>query len=154
MSENLGKLWEDMVKEWLISNNICHDRIPDQESGKKNSKNVCDFVAYVFPHIYYIECKESTADLFDMKHNISEYQWIHMLEKDRFRGVRAGYVIWMSKFNKAYWVSPFALNLYYTAGKKSISIDDLYNAGIELTLFKKRTNWHLQTLLDVVEQHI
>lgn len=154
MADNQGKLWEDIVKEWLEQNNVCYDRIHDQMTGKKGSQNVCDFDAYIFPHIYYLECKECKSTLFNMLQNISEYQWIHMLEKDSFPGVRAGYVIWMQCENRAFWVSPLALNLYYSAGKKSVSVDDLVAVGIELELYQKRTRWHLGTLLDVIEQEL
>ena len=61
MADNLGKVWEDIVEEWLQQNNICYDRIHDQMSGKKGSKNVCDYDAYIYPHIYYIECKECAS---------------------------------------------------------------------------------------------
>lgn len=154
MANNLGKEWEDIVEEWLKENNICYDRIHDQMSGKKGSTNVCDYDAYIYPHMYYLECKECASSLFNMLQNISEYQWIRMLQKDTFPGVRAGYVIWMSSANRAFWVSPLTLNLYYSAGKKSVSVDDLEAGGIELTLYQKRTRWHLETLLDVVEQHL
>lgn len=154
MANNLGKAWEDIVEEWLKENNICYDRIHDQMSGKKGSTNVCDYDAYIYPHMYYLECKECASSLFNMLQNISEYQWIRMLQKDTFPGVRAGYVIWMSGANRAFWVSPLTLNLYYSAGKKSVSVDDLEAGGIELTLYQKRTRWHLETLLDVVEQHL
>lgn len=154
MANNLGKEWEDIVEEWMKENNICYDRIHDQMSGKKGSSNVCDYDAYIYPHMYYLECKECASSLFNMLQNISEYQWIRMLQKDTFPGVRAGYVIWMSGANRAFWVSPLTLNLYYSAGKKSVSVDDLEAGGIELTLYQKRTRWHLETLLDVVEQHL
>ena len=154
MANNLGKEWEDIVEEWLKENNICYDRIHDQMSGKKGSTNVCDYDAYIYPHMYYLECKECASSLFNMLQNISEYQWIRMLQKDTFPGVRAGYVIWMSGANRAFWVSPLTLNLYYSAGKKSVSVGDLEAGGIELTLYQKRTRWHLETLLDVVEQHL
>ena len=154
MADNLGKEWEDMVEEWLVVNNICYDRIPDQMSGRKGSKNVCDYDAYVYPHLYYMECKECASSSFNMLQNISEHQWIKMLEKDRFPGVRAGYVIWMSQPNRAFWISPLMLNLYYTAGKKSVSAGDLAEGGIELILFQKRTKWHLETLIDAVEQRL
>ena len=154
MANNLGKEWEDIVEEWLKENGICYDRIHDQMSGKKGSTNVCDYDAYIYPHMYYLECKECASSLFNMLQNISEYQWIRMLQKDTFPGVRAGYVIWMSGANRAFWVSPLTLNLYYSAGEKSVSVDDLEAGGIELTLYQKRTRWHLETLLDVVEQHL
>ncbi len=154
MPENLGKDWEGIVQEWLEQNKICFDRIPDQMSHKKGSKNVCDYIAYIYPHLYYIECKECASDRFNMLSNISEYQWLKMLEKDNVSGVRAGYVIWMSNDNRAFWVSPFALELYYTAGRKSVTSDDLSSIGIELTLYQKRVRWYLKTLLDVVEDNI
>lgn len=154
MADNLGKVWEDIVEEWLVQNNVCYDRIHDQMSGKKGSQNVCDYDAYIYPHIYYIECKECASSLFNMLQNITEYQWINMLKKDTFPGVRAGYVIWMSGDQRAFWVSPLALNLYYSAGKKSVTVTDLEEIGIELTLYVKRTKWHLDTLLDVVEDNL
>lgn len=154
MADNLGKSWEDIVEDWLKVNGICYDRIPDQMTMKKGSKNTCDYTAYIFPHLYYIECKECASSRFNMLQNISEHQWIKMLEKDRFPGVRAGYIIWMSSDNRAFWVSPLLLELYYTAGKKSITVEDLEQIGIELKLYMKRTRWHLETMLDVVEERL
>lgn len=151
MPENLGKDWEGIVQEWLERNNICFDRIPDQMSYRKGSKNVCDYTAYIFPHMYYIECKECASNSFNLLQNISEYQWINMLKKDTFPGVRAGYVIWMSSVNRAFWVSPLALDLYYSAGKKSVTADDLCDIGIELKMYQKRTRWHLETLLNDID---
>jgi len=89
-----------------------------------------------------------------MLQNIDEYQWIHMLEKDLIPGVRAGYVIWMSGEQRAFWVSPLTLDLHYSAGKKSITVDDLEVSGVELKLYMKRTCWHLETCLDVVEEYL
>lgn len=154
MPENLGKCWEDMVEDWLKANDICYDRIPDQMSGRKGSTNVCDYDAYIFPHLYYIECKECASPNFNMLQNISEYQWLNMLKKDSVPGVRAGYAIWMSAAQRAFWVSPMLLNLYYTFGRKSITVRDLEIIGIELTLSMKRTRWYLDSFLDVVEQYL
>ena len=154
MADNLGKVWEDIVEEWLQQNNVCYDRIPDQMSGRKGSKNVCDYDAYIYPHIYYMECKECASPRFNMLQNIDEYQWIRMLEKDLIPGVRAGYVIWMSGEQRAFWVSPLTLDLYYSAGKKSVTVEDLEVSGVELKLYLKRTRWHLETCLDVVEEYL
>lgn len=154
MANNLGKVWEGIVEEWLTLNNICYDRIPDQMSGKKNSKNVCDYDAYIYPHLYYLECKECASARFNMLQNITEYQWVNMLKKDTVPGVRAGYVIWMSSAQRAFWVSPLLMELYYTAGRKSLTVADLEVIGIELKLFRKRTCWHLETFLDEVERYL
>lgn len=154
MADNLGKVWEDIVEEWLVQNDICYDRIHDQMSGRKGSKNVCDYDAYIYPHMYYIECKECASSRFNMLQNIDEYQWVHMLKKDLIPGVRAGYVIWMSGEQRAFWVSPLTLDLYYSAGKKSVTVEDLEAGGIELKLYMKRTCWHLETCLDVVEEYL
>lgn len=154
MAENRGKEWEGIVEEWLVRNGICYDRIPDQVSHLKGSKNVCDFDAYIYPHIYYLECKECASNTFNMLQNIDEYQWFHMLEKDMVPGVRAGYVIWMLCENRAFWVSPLVLDMYYSAGKKSVTVADLVVSGIELRLYQKRINWYLETFLDVVEERL
>lgn len=151
MAENLGKEWEGIVEKWLKQHNICFDRIPDQVSHLKGSRNVCDYNAYVYPHVYYLECKECASSSFNMLQNISEHQWTKMLEKDSFPGVRAGYVIWFSGEQRAFWVSPYALELSFSTGKKSVTADDLNRIGIELQLSQNRTKWQLETFLDVVE---
>lgn len=154
MADNLGKEWEDIVEEWLQHSGVCYDRIHDQMSGHKGSQNVCDYDAYIFPHMYYIECKECASSTFNMLQNITEFQWINMLKKDKVPGVRAGYAIWMSEARRAFWISPLMLELHYTAGKKSVTVVDLENDGIELTLYLKRTKWHLETFLDVIEERL
>lgn len=154
MSDNPGKIWEAIVEDWLVTHGICYDRIPDQVSKLKGSKNVCDYDAYIYPHLYYIECKECASPRFNMLQNIEEYQWFELLKRDQFPGVRAGYAIWMSGEQKAFWVSSFALNLYYTAGIKSVTCDDLQRVGIELKLYQKVSRWYLETFLDVVEDSI
>jgi len=151
MAIDPGKEWEDIVETWLAESKICYDRIHDQMSGKAGSKNVCDYDAYLYPHLYYIECKECASPRFDMLSRISEYQWTELLKKDKFPGVRAGYAIWMKGDQRAFWVSSLALELYYTAGIKSVTSDDLARIGVELTLYKKVTRWYLGAFLDVVE---
>lgn len=152
MADNLGKEWEGIVENWLERHNVCFDRIPDQMSGRKGSKNVCDYTAYIYPHAYYLECKECASNSFNMLQNISEHQWTKMLEKDMFPGVRAGYVIWFSGEHRAFWVSPYMLELAFSTGKKSVTADDLNRLGIELNLTLVRTKWHLNTFLDKVEE--
>lgn len=154
MADNLGKEWEDIVEEWLQKHDICYDRIHDQMSGRKGSTNVCDYDAFLYPHMYYIECKECASPTFNMLQNITEYQWINMLKKDKEPGVRAGYVIWMSGAQRAFWISPLMLDLHYTAGKKSVTVVDLERDGIELTLVQHRTRWHLETFLDIIEERL
>ena len=56
--DGLGKKAEQKIKAWLDKpeSGYSFDRIPDQMTGfYAVSRNICDFVCYKYPNIYYIE---------------------------------------------------------------------------------------------------
>ena len=58
------------------------DRIPDQLSGYAGSKNICDFICYKYPYIFYIEVKSTIHERFDFS-ALSEYQRSNLYDKSK-----------------------------------------------------------------------
>lgn len=129
---NDGKPFEQRVEKNFKKYGICYDRIHDQMSGLKGSTNICDYIAYLYPNIYYIECKSCSADKFNMLSMIRENQWKGLLDKDIIPGTRAGYLVWMSKYKQLYWLSAFSADIWYKSGIKSLSIEDFNRIGIKI----------------------
>lgn len=138
---NDGTPFEQRVSANFTEHNIDYVRLYTPMTGLKGVNNVCDFVAYLYPHIFYIECKSDSATSFDMLNMIRENQWFGLIKKDKVPGTRAGYLVWMSKYNRLFWLSAFSANMYYTAGYKTLSIKHLESIGIEIPATKTSTSW-------------
>lgn len=147
---NDGKPFEDRVKGNFVTYGVCYQRLHDQMSGRLGSKNPCDFIAYRIPNEYYIECKSCSADRFDMLHYITEYQWTELIKKDRFPGVRAGYLVWMSSYQRLFWVSAFAADIYYRSGEKHLDILDFGRIGIEIPAEVVNGRWVYANILETI----
>lgn len=152
MTDNPGKQFEELTKENFEQFGICYDRIHDQVSGLLGSDNVCDFDVYDYPHLFYIECKETKDVKFDMLHNIRQYQWIKLLKKDKYPGVRAGYLIWMTHYHRLFWVTSCKAKYYYEAGHKTLSIKDLETIGVEIPARKVRDKWKFDNIIECIKK--
>ena len=63
-----GKIAEQRIRTWLDrpDQGYSFDRIPDQMSGYfMVSRNICDFICYRYPYMFYIESKATTHDRFE-----------------------------------------------------------------------------------------
>lgn len=115
--QDYAKKFEDIVRAALIDEGVCWDRLPDQVSGKIGSKNPCDFTAYKKPYYMYIECKTCQGDRLAIKSYISEHQWTTLLDKSKYPGVCAGYVVWFVNKNCIFYITAKALAVYYKQRK-------------------------------------
>ena len=88
MNDGLGKKAEQKIKQWLDrpEDGYCFDRIPDQLSGFYGSKNICDFICFKSPYMFYIESKATWEHRFDLS-MISEFQYDSLLEKSQISNV-------------------------------------------------------------------
>ena len=94
MSINRGKKFEEIIrKSFERVPNVSIDRLHDQTTGFKGSKNICDFIVYKEPYEYYIECKSVHGASLPFR-NITETQWEGLLEKSKIEGVFAGIICW------------------------------------------------------------
>lgn len=104
MTKTIGKKAEDKIKEWLDrpQDGYSFDRIPDQMSGLYIvSRNICDFVCYKYPNIYYIESKETEKDRFDFS-QLSDRQRNGLYLKSTIDGVYGLVILLFTTYQRAF----------------------------------------------------
>lgn len=134
---NLGKQFELKFKEdfsKIPESTI--DRIYDVTTGYKNISNVCDFICYKYPNIFYIECKSHKGASFPFV-NLTQYS--KLKDKVGIKGVRAGVILWLYEKDLVLYVPINTISQMMIDGKKSVGIRDLdkYNI-IKIPSIKKR----------------
>lgn len=134
---NLGKQFELKFKEdfsKIPESTI--DRIYDVTTGYKSISNVCDFICYKYPNIFYIECKSHKGASFPFV-NLTQYS--KLKDKVEIKGVRAGVILWLYEKDLVLYVPISTISQMMTDGKKSVGIRDLdkYNI-IKIPSIKKR----------------
>ena len=137
MAKNYGKEFEQKFKEdFLKLEDSTIDRLYDTMNGYKSIKQVSDFVGYVYPNIFYIECKSHRGASIPMG-NITQYD--KLKEKIGIKGVRAGVVLWLIDKDKVLYIPMSTIKQLKEDGEKSIGIRhlDYYNI-IEIPSVKKR----------------
>lgn len=137
MSKNYGKEFEQKFKEdFLKLEDSTIDRLYDTMNGYKSIKQVSDFIGYVFPNIFYIECKSHRGASIPMG-NITQYD--KLKEKIGIKGVRAGVILWLVDKDKVMYIPMSTVKQLKEQGEKSIGIRHLedYNI-IEIPSVKKR----------------
>lgn len=139
MSDNKGKAFEAKFKKDFASSikDGSIDRIYDTVSGYKSIKNICDFIGYKYPNIFYLELKSHRkASLpFD---KITQYD--KLVDKIGIPGVRAGVVLWLIDKDMVMYIPVSTIKKMKEDGKKSVglkAIEEGYNIKI-IPSIKKR----------------
>lgn len=138
MAKNYGKEFEQKFKEdFLKLENSTIDRLYDVTTGYKSIKQVADFIGYVYPSIFYIECKSHRGASIPMA-NITQYD--KLKEKIGIPGVRVGVVLWLIDKDIVMYVPMSTVKqLKEEDGEKSIGIRHLKDYNIyEIPSTKKR----------------
>lgn len=119
---NRGKDFEEQIRMALnaVPSTVV-ERLHDQMSGYKGSSNVCDFIAYHYPNMYYFECKCCYGNTLPFS-NITETQWDGLLERSPYPGVVAGYFIWFIDHDITYFVSADSMQYLKQHGCKSFHV--------------------------------
>lgn len=132
--DDLGKKAEQKIREWLDrpEEGYCLDRIPDQMTGFYGSKNICDFVLFKSPNVYYIESKATWSDRFNFS-MITEYQYKSLLQKSKIQNVYGIIIILFAEKQRAFIIDINEINKLKSIGKKSINIKKIDEWGIEYT---------------------
>lgn len=128
MGINRGKQFEKQIRNGFenckYSDIISIDRLPDPMGGYKGIGNICDFMVFDTPHLYYLECKCCYGKSFPISY-ITKNQWEGLLEKSKIPSVIAGYIIWLIDYDFTFFVYASNLSAYIErTGRKSISADD------------------------------
>jgi hypothetical protein len=138
---NRGKDFEGQVYDGFSKiEGVSIDRLSDPMAGYAGVKNICDFIVYKQPTLYYIECKSCYGNTFSIHSNdpkrkygnITNNQWEGLLEKSKIPGVRAGILLWFIDHDETYWLDIRLLQKHKDMGNKSVSycadwvtVDDL-----------------------------
>lgn len=120
MPVNYGKAFESKFKEdFLKVEGASLDRLYDPVGGFHGIKNICDFIGYIYPNIFYIECKSHQGNTFPIS-KLTQYD--KLLTKVGVHGVRAGVVLWMIDHNKVLYIPISTFKKLKDDGKKSFNV--------------------------------
>lgn len=118
-----GKQFEDKFKaDFSKLEGVSLDRLFDPVGGYVGIKNICDFIAYKYPNIFYIECKSCNDNTWNFA-NYSQYE--KQLSKVGIKGVRVGVVLWMIKHDTVVYLPTKTIQQMKADNKKSFNIKDL-----------------------------
>lgn len=99
------------------------DRIPDQVTKYKgSSQNICDYLVYYKPTLYYIECKTVHGNTLPFS-NIRDNQWVGLSDKSKIPGVQAGVICWWVDHDVTLYLPIQVLLQVASAGGKSVRYD-------------------------------
>ena len=139
MANNRGKAWERKFKEdWEKTfPNGTIDRLYDPMGGYIAVTNISDFIGYVFPNIFYLECKSIEGNTFPFA-NLKQFD--KLFRRVGYKGVRTGVIIWFIDHDKVIYAPIKTIAQMKNEGKKSINArKDLGNYRLfEVPGVKKR----------------
>lgn len=126
MNDGLGKQAENKIKQWLDrpEDGYSFDRIPDQMTGFYASCNICDFICFKSPYMFYIESKATWNDRFDFS-MITDYQHKHMLEKSKIQNVYSLVIVLFATYQRAFIIPIEEIDRLEQSGKKSFNIQKI-----------------------------
>ena len=132
INNNYGKKFEQKFKKDFIKSisNCSIDRIYDVVSGYKTISNISDFIAYIYPNIYYLECKSHRGASMPIS-NITQYE--KLKTKVGIKGVRAGIVLWLIEKQKVLYIPISTITKMIKDKKKSVglkAIEEGYNIKV------------------------
>lgn len=146
---NRGKDFESHFRKQMDAGGFDVNRVADNTAGYMGGRNICDFITYLYPNIFYFELKTTKGNTLPFS-NITDNQWQGLLEKEKIEGVGAGVIVWFLEHDKTFFVSADCLQKIQNEGMfKSLHIRDLrlkseefdkgrYYKCFEITGTKKR----------------
>lgn len=140
MAMNRGKQFEEIFKRnFLKLQGSSLTRLADQMSGYKGtSQNICDFIGYVYPNIFYAEVKSIKGNTFPLS-NLTQYPKLAL--KVGIKGVRSGVIIWYQDHDRVLYVPTETITQLKKDNKKSVNIRKIDQDGyryIEIPCIVKR----------------
>ena len=139
MAKNYGKKFEKQFEQdFLKIPGSTIDRIYDPGFKRKGISNICDFIGYKEPHIYYLECKSIKGGTFPLN-NLTQYD--KLIEKKSIKGAITGAAIWFYEKDKVIFVPITTFEKLKLDGKKSVNIKMLDTKDyeiLEIPSIKKR----------------
>ena len=105
-------------------------------SGYKSIKQIADYIGYIYPNIFYLECKSHAGASIPMR-NITQYD--NLCKKIGIKGVRSGIVLWLTEKDKIFYIPASTIKKMKEDGEKSIGLRHIGKYKlIEIPSTKKR----------------
>ena len=125
MGISKGKEFEAKVKEDFSKIPDSHiERIYDNVSGYRSIRGRSDFVAYIYPNQFWIECKSHYGNTFPFS-ELGQYN--DLLEVAGIKGIRSGVVLWMIDHDIVVYLPVKTIESMKKDGKKSFNVKDIDN---------------------------
>lgn len=124
--KNKGKEFEEKFKIDFLKTvpNPSLDRLYDSTSGYKTISNVCDFIGYSYPNIFYLECKSHLGNTWNFSYFT---QYDKLKEKVGIPGVRSGVILWMIDHDVVVYLPTNTVTQMKADGLKSFNIKLINN---------------------------
>jgi recombination protein U len=139
---NPGKVFEEDFRnsaEAFIEVDV--NRLHDPVGGAAGVRNICDFIVYMTPYIYYFELKSRQGNTLNFK-EITKAQWTGLIKKSAKPGAIPGVIVNYSDHNESYFIHiDQMVQLRDVEGKKSVHIDFAREHGVKLLGERKRTRF-------------
>lgn len=143
--KNLGKAFEDKVREDIERAGIYVLRLYDPPQGIKGIGNPCDFIVHRKGVTYMLECKSVhgnripiySTDEDSPYGNVSKGQWEGMLHAQQ-HGIVAGLMVWWIDKDVTKFIPIRTANKLREEGNKSIKYDVKGGGIVEVHGVKKR----------------
>ena len=120
MGYDYGKQFEHrFLNDWLKLENSDCIRLKDSMSGYKRVKNISDFICYIYPFTYYLDCKSLQGNTFNFA---KLTQWDDMSKHVGISGVNVGAIIWFIDHSKVCYVPIEEFIRLKALGYKSIHV--------------------------------
>lgn len=137
MARDYGKPFESQFKsDFLKLEGSSIDRLYDVMNGYKSIKQISDYIGYVYPNIFYLECKthKGASIPFD---KITQYE--NLKKKVGIPGVRSGVVLWLYEKDKVFYIPTNTITQIMNDGEKSVGLRHIGKYRmIEIPSTKKR----------------
>lgn len=120
-----GKKFEKdfKVSADLDNADVCVTRLFDTMGGYAGVKNICDFILYNYPHIYYFELKATQEDSLAFV-NITRTQWDGLTKVSKIDGTISGILVNFYTYEEVYFIPIEYLNMIKSNGATNIHINE------------------------------
>jgi penicillin-binding protein-related factor A (putative recombinase) len=137
MSKNYGKAFEEKFKkDFGLLEGSSIDRLYDTMNGYKSIKQISDFIGFIYPNIFYLECKSHKGASLPLA-NITQYE--NLKKKVGIPGVRSGVILWLYEKDKVFYVPTATVTKMKEDGEKSVGLRHIGQYRIiEIPSVKKR----------------
>ena len=137
MAKNYGKAFEEKFKkDFGLLEGSSIDRLYDTMNGYKSIKQISDFIGFIYPNIFYLECKSHKGASLPLA-NITQYE--NLKKKVGIPGVRSGVILWLYEKDKVFYIPTATVTKLKEDGEKSVGLRHIGKYRIiEIPSVKKR----------------